>query len=247
MADLRTFPPAGRRAVGFTLIEMIVALTTTGLILAAAYATLFSGLDSYRYSAYRGEVYSVLQRALDRMVDDLVSAHLSGSEGIFAIETDVIETERFGEIPLDRLRIQALVAKVAWNDRPQEDLAEIEYFIDNEEETPARWLVRRIQTPVDGNLSAGGNIHLVGPRIVGMEVRAHDGEQWVEEWNSSNAYPQRVSITLFMEPPRSSGITDRLISLSSVAWLPRSKGQAAPASEAEGGAAGETVAQGVTP
>lgn len=247
MADLRSFPLADRGAGGFTLIEMIVALATTGLILGAAYATLFSGLDSYRYSAYRGEVYSVLQRALDRMVDDLVSAHLSGNEGIFVIETDVVESERFGEVPLDRIRFQSLVAKVAWSDRPQEDLAEIEYFIDNEEETPARWLVRRIQTPVDGNLSAGGSIHLVGPRIVGAEIHAHDGEQWVEEWNSPTAYPQRVSITLFMEPPRSSGITDRLISLSSVAWLPRSKGQAAPASDSEGAAVGETVAQGATP
>lgn len=99
MADLRPFPAAGRRAAGFTLIEMIVALTTTGLILAAAYATLFSGLDSYRYSAYRGEVYSVLQRALDRMVDDLVSAHLSGNEGIFVIETDVVESSQRPHTP----------------------------------------------------------------------------------------------------------------------------------------------------
>ena len=224
----------GLRLKGFTLIEMIVALAATGLILGAAYTTLFSGLDSYRYSAYRGETFSILQRALDRIFDDLSSAHLSASGGRFVIENDSIETEEYGEIPLDRLRFQSLVSKISWDDRPQEDLAEIEYFVDNDPETPPRWLVRRIQSPVDSDLSSGGVIHLAGPRVLGIDIRAFDGAQWVEEWDSSDRYPKQILVKLYMAPPASSRITDRVLTLSSSTWIPGSNGQASTPTSQEG-------------
>lgn len=229
-----------RTARGFTLVEMVIALAATGLILGAAYATLFSGLDAYRYSAYRSETYSVLQRALDKIFEDLTAAHLSASSGQFVIEDDSIETEKYGEIPLDRLRFQAIVSRLNWEAKPQEDLAEIEYFIDNDSETPARWLVRRIQSPTDSDLSAGGSIHLTGPKILGIDIQAHNGSEWVTEWDSTDSYPEQVMIKLYMEPPSSSGITDRVLSLSSAVWLPRSKGQPKAASTEEIGTEGAT-------
>ncbi len=230
-----------RASPGFTLIELVIALAATGLILGAAYATLFSGLDSYRYSAYRSETYSVLQRALDRIFDDLSATHLSSKGGQFVIENDSVEMEQYGEVPLDRLRFQSLVGKTSWDERPQEELAEIEYYIDTDPETSPRWLVRRIQSPVDSNLEQGGTVHLAGPRILGMEVQAHNGQEWVEEWESSDSYPQQIMIKLYMEPPVSSGITDRVLSLSSSVWIPRSKGQPrSSAADEEGGFGEET-------
>ncbi|MCA9412337.1 MAG: prepilin-type N-terminal cleavage/methylation domain-containing protein [Candidatus Omnitrophica bacterium] len=228
----------------FTLVEMIIALAATGLILGAAYATLFSGLDSYRYSAYRAETYSVLQRSLDKMFEDLTCAHLSKSGGRFLIESDSIEHDVYGEVPLDRIRFQSLVSRVNWDDVPQEDLSEVEYYIDTDTETPARWLVRRIDSPVDSNLSEGGSIHLVGPRVLGLEIQAYNGSEWVDEWDSTNSFPQEILIKLYMEPPKSSGITDRILSLSSSVWIPGSKGQASQSTASGSGEQSESAAGG---
>jgi type II secretion system protein J len=229
----------------FTLIEMLVALATMGLILGAAYTTLFSGMDAYTTSARESNVYTVLTRSMERMFRDLSCAAM-GEQGFrFIVENDSLTTDTQEDLPIDRLRFQGRLLRLDWRDRPQSDLSEIEYFIaDEEEDAPARWLIRRTQSPADSDLEEGGEIHLVGPRVIGLNVEAFDGSKWLEEWDSTSELPQAVRIRLFMEPEERESDARDLETVSSIVWIPTAGGTATTAPiEAEAEAATEEEEQ----
>jgi type II secretion system protein J len=216
----------GDERPGFTLVELLLALMATSLILGAAYAALFSGLNSYQMSSYKAEILTVLNRSLARMFEDLTAACVGAETFRFQVTSEIREIEGLGEFPNDRLLFTAAIAKTDWTDKPQSDLSEVEYYIDADEETPARWLVRRTETPPNSNPKEGGEIHLIGPRVEGMDVLLFNGTQWVDEWDSSTELPQAVRITLFILPSSEAVSPRRIEQLSSTVWIPRSTGGA---------------------
>ena len=240
-SDWVASPREKRAFSGFTLVELLLALATMGLILGAAYTSLFSGLDSFRRSAYESEVYTVLHRSLDRIFADLACSTNTSEGTRFLLENESIDHDIYGNIPTDVLRFQAHLMKVKWDDTPQSDLTEIEYYIDMDEETPPRWLVRRTESPADHDPASGGSVHLVGPAVIGMDVQLHNGSQWVSTWDSRSDLPVAVKIELVMEPANHPDGGNRLERFSSIFWIPTSEGSAAlsssePASDvAEGG------------
>jgi prepilin-type N-terminal cleavage/methylation domain-containing protein len=240
-SDWVEFPFAKRAPCGFTLVELLLALATMGLILGAAYTSLFSGLDSFRRSAYESEVYTVLHRSLDRVFADLACS-FNASEGTrFVLEDESIDHDVYGSIPTDVLRFQAHLMKVKWDNTPQSDLTEIEYYIDMDDETPPRWLVRRTESPADQDPVSGGEVHLVGPAVIGMDVQLHNGSKWVSTWDSRTDLPVAVKVELVMEPANHPDGGNRLERFSSIFWIPTSGDTGTVASsesasnEAEGG------------
>jgi len=219
-----------RSGSGFTLIEMLVALATMGLILGAAYTTLFSGMGAYTTSARESNIYTVLTRSMERMFRDLSCAAMGEQGYRFVLEDDSLSSDREEELPIDRIRFQAHLLRLDWSERPQSDLAEVEYFIaDEEEDAPARWLIRRTQSPADTDLEEGGEIHLVGPRVVGLNAEAFDGSKWLAEWDSTTELPQAVRIRLFMQPETAKGVIEKLETVSSIVWIPTAGGTATAA------------------
>lgn len=227
---------ARRAPSGFTLIELLMALATMGLILGAAYTSLFSGLDSFRRSAYESEVYAVLHRSLNRIFTDLACSSNSSEGTRFVVEHESIDHDTYGNIPVDVLRFQAHLIKVKWDDTPQSDLTEVEYYIDMDEETPPRWLVRRTESPADDNPESGGEVHLVGPAVIGMDVQLHNGSKWVTTWDSRTDLPVAVKVELVMEPANHPDGGNRLERFSSIFWIPTSAALGdSTAAETEGG------------
>lgn len=199
-------------------------MVATTLVLGAAYTALFTGLDSYNLSSYQAEVYTVLNRCLDRMFDEVASAHIGANTARFLIVDNFEENDEFGEIANDRMVFEAAVGKTNWSNVVQSDLAEIEYSIDTDDETPARWLVRRMQSPPDGKPLEGGDLNLLGPRVVGMNVKAYDGKEWVDEWDSSETLPQAVHVQLYILPSSDAVSPKRLETLWTTVWLGRAFG-----------------------
>jgi len=220
---------------GFTLLELILAMAATSLLLGAAYAAFFSGLDSYNTNAYKSEIRAVLSRSLIRILDDLKASQTGVDAFRFVVENNEIEIEgeAAGPIPNDRLLFTAANAKENWEAKPQSDLSEVEYYIDNDDETPARWLVRRTDSPPDSRPLEGGEIHLVGPRVIGMDVLLYNGTKWVEEWDSSTGLPLAVKVSLFVGPTRETVFRNRFESMTASVWLPKGTGSASTATSEE--------------
>ncbi len=216
----------GSSPTGFTLLELILAMTATTLILGAAYTAFFSGLTSYNVNSYKSEIRGVLFRSLTRILEDLKSAQTGADDFRFVVENEEIEVEGMstGSIPNDRLLFTAANARTNWENKPQSDLSEVEYYIDRDEDSPARWLVRRTDTPPDSRPLEGGEIHLVGPRVIGMDVLLYNGTKWVEEWDSSTELPLAVKVSLYMGPTRETIFQNRFESLTASIWLPKGTG-----------------------
>jgi prepilin-type N-terminal cleavage/methylation domain-containing protein len=211
-----------KKGHAFTLVELMVAMTVTSLILGAAFSALFAGLKSYTTCAYETDVLAVMQRSLDRIFEDVSGCYLKGKGTRFLVVSEILETDNFGDIPMDSLLVTSNVGKMDWGRKLQSDMAEVEYKVDNDPETPARWLIRRLDNPADSNLKDGGEIHLVGPNVVGIQIEAFDGKSWLEEWDSETEYPQALRITLFMLPSPTYGRPKKVESFRSTTWIPRS-------------------------
>jgi hypothetical protein len=184
---------------------------------------------------------AVLFRSLNRILDDLKAAQTGIESCRFLVESDEYEFEGLGlpAVPNDHLLFSATVAKTNWENKPQNDMSEIEYYVDHDEETPARWLVRRIDSPADGKPLEGGEIHLVGPRIIGMKVYCYNGTKWVEEWDSHTELPLAVRISLYVGPTRETVFQNRFETMTAAVWLPLGTGSAA--SSTEEGTRGEAM------
>jgi len=205
---------------GFTLIELLLSLAATSVILGAAYAALFSGLSGFQYSSQKTEALTILQRALDRMTHNLSCLYISDSSQLFRVSDDIRDLGPLGEIPNDSLLFLAFANYLTWEERPQSDLAELEYLIDVDEETPAKWLIQRMDSPVDEDRESGGVIRLVGPRVIGMDIHLYNGSEWVEEWGSRDGLPSIVNITLYMQMADDQISKKRIETLSANVWLP---------------------------
>jgi type II secretion system protein J len=218
---------------GFTLVELVLAMTATSLLLGAAYTAFFSGLMSYNTNAYKSEIRAVLFRSLTRILDDLKAAQTGSDAFRFQVENEEIEIEGVAAspVPNDRLLFTAATAKVNWEAKPQSDLSEVEYYIDRDEETPARWLVRRTDSPPDSRPLEGGEIHLVGPRVIGMDVSLYNGTKWVEEWDSTTELPLAIRVSLYVGPTRETVFQNRFESLTASVWLPKGTGSASTSSD----------------
>ncbi len=218
---------------GFTLLELILAMVATTLLLGSAYTAFFSGLNSYNTNSYKSEIRAVLFRSLIRIQEDIKAAQIGSDEFRFLVENDEVEIEGVAgdPVPNDRLLFTAATAKVNWAAKPQSDLSEVEYYIDRDDETPARWLVRRSDSPPDAKPLEGGEIHLVGPRVVGMGVELYDGSKWVEEWDSTTELPLAVRISLYIGPTREAIFLNRFESLSVSVWLPKGTGSSSSTTE----------------
>lgn len=217
---------SGSSPAGFTLLELILAMVATTLLLGSAYTAFFSGLNSYNTNAYKSEIRAVLFRSLTRILDDLKTAQTGSDEFRFLVENDEIEIEGVAAdpVPNDRILFTASNARINWESKPQSDLSEVEYYIDRDDETPARWLVRRTDTPPDLKPLEGGEIHLVGPRVVGMGIEVYDGSKWVEEWDSSTELPLAIRVSLYIGPTRETIFQNRFESLTASVWLPKGTG-----------------------
>lgn len=204
-------------------------MAATSLILGAAYTAFFSGLTSYNLNSYRSEIRSVLSRSLGRIVEDLRCAQTGHESFRFRVEDDEIDLENFENvsIPNDRLLFTAATSLITWDNHPHSDLSEVEYFIDRDEESPARWLVRRSQSPPDNKPLEGGSVHLIGPRVIGMQIYCFDGSKWLEEWDSTTELPLALRVILYVGPTREALTPNRFESLSTTAWIARGVGKTA--------------------
>lgn len=208
MGDVRH--SASTRAGGFTLLELLLAITISAITASVLYAGLAI--------AFRARDVVVDELALagaGRSVLEVVRADLEGAArptGILAgpfigeAETDgfgrasdelsyftnsrtMLVEEPMGELQFVRLRLI---------DAPQlSDAREAATAM------PERWLVREVQTNLLAQPAESPRVQVLARRVWSMSVRYQDGSMWHPAWNSTNhedALPMAVELTLRMVP-----------------------------------------------
>ncbi|MFP4143623.1 MAG: type II secretion system protein GspJ [Phycisphaeraceae bacterium] len=209
---------AGRQP-GFTLVELIAAMTITVLVTAATIA-IIRNVTAVRGRADRqSEAEQRAAVAAEAIASALRSAVRPGEgERVTWEGTDAWLNEQ----PADRVRFFAVSDRVIRPGEPESDVREFEFFLagpgeeeEGESDEPPS-LYRRTDPTRNGEPDEGGVVERIATGVVAMEIRYHDGAGWQEDWPSrAGRMPQAVRVELAVldagEPPRLVGAS-RLVS-----------------------------------
>ncbi len=150
----------------------------------------------------RGDAYGQARLVLNRMSEEIASIYFSTSEksntGLLGEDRDEYD------LPADSLHFTSL-SHVRWvRDSKESELSEIGYYLETDRETETSFLFRREDWNVDGTLEEGGMALELAEGIDGLNFRYHDGEEWVDDWDSEarKGLPKAIEVVLLMSDVR---------------------------------------------
>jgi general secretion pathway protein J len=160
---------------GFTLIEVLVALTLLALVITLVQGTYSGALRSKERIGKDTERVHLASVVLYRMVRELSMAYESA--GRRQATGLVVTTDPDGTSSLSfTTRIPPIGGRSAGGD------AEVGYSLGEVDQGVE--LLRRETTRVDGDLLEGGEPRTLVAGLSAFRVRCYDGEEWREDWDS---------------------------------------------------------------
>ena len=180
---------------GFTLIEIIVAITITVIILAIVYSSYSTVVISMENIRKRLDVYGTARPVLEQMSRDISCAYLNAEDD----RTAFIGT-------VDSLDFITLAHRRSSGDAKESDISEVGFFISTELDTPL--LMRRESTYLDGDPLSGGDVSVIADNVTSLSFQYYGEEGWTDSWEAQGEegtgeedeekpfMPRAVSITL---------------------------------------------------
>jgi len=186
---------------GFTLIEVMIAVTLLALISAIIFAVVFGAAKRSRFLDLELSLQTETSLILSLVAEDLRGAFsLEGAVPFF-----VGEDRYFGDIPGDQ--VDFLTSSVLPAD-PGLSLGsggEVGYLVSGGDDKRFS-LLRREEAPLSAPFEEGGQEWEVTDRLASFELAYYDGEEWFDEWDStietgvgSGKLPKMVRITLSLK------------------------------------------------
>ncbi len=200
---------------GFTLVELIVAITVLAfvtMLLYGAFTTLKSSRDGLARIQDR---YREGRIAMARMTRDLQSAYIS--QHVPISPALVVEKTAFvGKLGMPGHRVDFNAFSNVQRDRSAHvsDQIEVSYFLsDNPEQPGTNDLVRRTSEYPDIEPGKGGRVEVLATDVDLFELEYLDATtgMWTENWDTTqaigqaNRLPLQVRIKLVMKQGRRSG------------------------------------------
>jgi prepilin-type N-terminal cleavage/methylation domain-containing protein len=157
---------------GLTLIELLVALTIVAILLSTVYGTFVAAMNATRRARTNDGTYQVARTVMDRISADLEMAFYRPGSDRRGYPTELfIGLDRSeGDYARDRLDFTSACHILARDGRPETDVVEVSYYIDNSlYDRPL--LVRREDPLPDDDLRHGGTLRVLAENVVALNFR----------------------------------------------------------------------------
>lgn len=180
-----------RRA--FTLVEMLITTSMLALIVMAGFAVFSGGMRSAAKVRRYGAMLSHGQMALRAMAVDIRAAVAHGDFRLTSLD---VQYEFRDCDTID------FIAARPNPDRKQPNeggRSEIGYYIDNNPDTEAQWLLRREDKTLDDDPLEGGAVSLAGPFVSELNLEFYDGLLWKSDWDDQTSFPRVVRIQIIVK------------------------------------------------
>lgn len=199
---LGTRAPRQSAEAGFTLLELLVAITVTGLILLGAYSLLQATSEAWRRAEATVDQTRAERATFDFMARVIRSVYrpLGGASGGIMVGQAGQETS---DIRADELQLVTASFPFPGDEPPASDIWRVHFLIAPANPTgmaedvtaladgdgpPALWIRLEDQSA-----------RLVSQWVRGLGLRYLSGGEWVNEWpESMRSLPQAVEITLWL-------------------------------------------------
>ncbi len=185
------------KKTGFTLVEVMVAVTIGGFIMLVAVGTLKSITSSAEM------VDSNISAAAEvRFVSNMLSRDLVN----FYRNEDIRNTKLIGTAEdseqgsISYLVFYTVSRAKARSDQPEGDIYEVEYYLMKDEDKSL--LMRRLWPNPNEEDEPGGILSVIAEDIDVFQVRYFDGEEWSDEWpEEMDVLPQLIEVNIVATPP----------------------------------------------
>jgi len=178
-----------RRRLGHTLIELLLAVSISGLVLTAVYSSLSLGIKVFRRA--KGDVSVEAQTILDKVSVHLRSAYLFPDTRSDLIFLGSPQSLRF--VAADQLRS-------AVSQEHKGELRTVRYYLVPAKKRRLSSLMhsaRPLASQTDKKDAAKST--MLSDAIANLKIDYFDGENWSDFWNSGQQLPRAVRIVLMMK------------------------------------------------
>ena len=213
---------------GFTLLEILLALTIVSLLISILYATFHQSMAATAYVEKKTQFVQKGRLILERMTGELNSAfipHQPVASSPFRYGM-VGESSKTEDDFRDRLDFTFFAELQVEGSTGGSEILEAGYFLGREPGRKGFTLYRRQDRAIDGDLQKGGRSEAICNGVRSLKFIFFDsGGNPLQEWNSitgdfRNALPSRIEIRLKLEDP-----DGRVQSFRTQVSLPLGKGK----------------------
>lgn len=191
---------------GFTLLELIVAMSIFTVIAAATYSMFDSARSVSTRAEFRSQLFQSARAALQAIEDDLRGAVMPANA---TVDTGFIATNGGSEKePVDKIefftcsRHTAQPYDVTQTDVVRGiDVAKVYYWIEPDQKKTVHGLVRERPleiTPPSGPVHREEDVKEVAQDVVYVNFRFYDNGEWRDTWDSTQQrkLPKAVEVTV---------------------------------------------------
>jgi general secretion pathway protein J len=197
--------PALRHRMGFTLMEVMIAVAITAMIGVMIASSFTSGFRAKELVEAEADNYRMLRGAANRMCREIGAAFVSDRYDVKRYRDQYDRPTNFiGE--RDRLLFTSLAHERLYTDAKESDQMVVEYSVKSSTDRQARGrrdLIRRENPIIEGAMDRGGteDVLFEGIRSIEFAYWDSDKKEWLSEWDTRRVerksnLPTRVKIII---------------------------------------------------
>jgi len=204
MAAHTTDSVGSRVPGGFTLLELMLALSIMAMVMVAVYASFSAGSKACRYGSQRAQIFHGARLAMQDIIQSIENVEF-GETNTLAFEgrrgSSSVKGKSVGD---DELEFATLSSPVLLDGLWRAGVCRVRYRI-NRDATKAEGkestirLEKQIARLSDLKFDDAYTIELA-PNVVGLSLRYLDEENFDSEWDSEDKHklPETVEITMYV-------------------------------------------------